>query len=126
MRKRLENGDFAPHIEHIAKVVQQQLGGYMPPPDSTEITVAAIFGELFGIDSSEVSATTSFFDFGGTSLEILKLTRMLAQRFQVSAVSFLRSLRSVLGSALSDPASVAASARRASDTYDSPRLDGTP
>jgi thioesterase domain-containing protein/acyl carrier protein len=83
LRQRLESGALNSHIERIAEVMERQLGGHVSPFGAVERAVAEIFGELFVIRPSEISATTDFFDLGGTSLEILKLTRILAQRFGV-------------------------------------------
>lgn len=74
LRKRLEAGELAGHQEYVAALTPRQLGGYVVPERPTEVAVAGVFAELFGLDPGTVSATASFFDLGGTSLDILKLT----------------------------------------------------
>ncbi|WP_394850836.1 non-ribosomal peptide synthetase [Pendulispora brunnea] len=93
LRKRLEAGELASHEAHIADVTRRQLGGYTPPAGLTETAIAAIFAELFGLDPSTVSATASFFDLGGTSLDIIKLKQLLQERLgfvNVPVISILQ------------------------------------
>jgi thioesterase domain-containing protein/phenylacetate-coenzyme A ligase PaaK-like adenylate-forming protein/acyl carrier protein len=82
MRKRLEAGEWSCHLAHLARVSTRQLGPYVPPDNETEDAVARIFAETLGLDPSGVSATASFFDLGGTSLDIIKLKQKLAARLQ--------------------------------------------
>jgi acyl-CoA synthetase (AMP-forming)/AMP-acid ligase II/thioesterase domain-containing protein len=82
MRKRLEAGEWSSHVAHLDRVTTRQLGPYVPPANETEVAVARIFAETLGLDPSDVSATASFFDLGGTSLDIIKLKQKLAERLQ--------------------------------------------
>jgi acyl-CoA synthetase (AMP-forming)/AMP-acid ligase II/thioesterase domain-containing protein len=81
MRRRLEAGDYAEHQNSVQELVTRQLGGYTAPEGTTEEYLAEIYGELFDSDAATISATASFFDLGGTSLDILRLKRLIAQRF---------------------------------------------
>ena len=93
MRKRLESGDWSDHVAHLERVTTRQLGSYVPPENVAEATVAGIFAEILGLDPASVSATASFFDLGGTSLDIIKLKQKLGerlQRFDLSMVSILQ------------------------------------
>jgi thioesterase domain-containing protein/acyl carrier protein len=85
MRKHLEAGDFAAHLMYISDVVKRYLGIYTPPDGSVECGIVEIFSEIFGVGFAELSTTVSFFELGGTSLDILKLTRMLERRFGLAA-----------------------------------------
>jgi acyl-CoA synthetase (AMP-forming)/AMP-acid ligase II/thioesterase domain-containing protein/acyl carrier protein len=94
LRKRLEAGELADHVAHICEVTRRQLGGYTQPEGTVETTIAEIYAGLFGLEAAIVSSTASFFDLGGTSLDILKLTQTLAQRFggiDVSVAAILQS-----------------------------------
>lgn len=80
LRKRLEAGDYAGHVSHIAALTNRQLGGYSPPANPTELMLAQIYAEIFKLDPATVSATANFFDLGGTSLDILVLKKQLEIR----------------------------------------------
>lgn len=81
LRKRLEAGELSAHEIRIAGVTNRQLGGYTAPEGPAEEAIAGIYAEMFGLDPKAVSTTSSFFDLGGTSLDILKLKRRLEQYF---------------------------------------------
>lgn len=81
LRKRLENGEFATEIAQVANATGRQSGLHAPLESESELAVADIYAELFGLAAGDLSATANFFDLGGTSLDILKLTRKLKQRF---------------------------------------------
>ncbi|MCT4353063.1 non-ribosomal peptide synthetase [Streptomyces sp. Je 1-79] len=81
MRRRLEAGDYAEHLESVQGLVTRQLGGYVAPEGAREEALAELYGELFGTDPATISATASFFDLGGTSLDILRLRSLIARRF---------------------------------------------
>jgi thioesterase domain-containing protein len=77
MRRRLEAGEYAPHLTHISNITTRQIGGYSAPEGTLECSIARVFSEILGVESHAVSTSTSFFDLGGTSLDILKLARAL-------------------------------------------------
>lgn len=78
MRKRLEAGEYSSYEDHISRVTACQLGKFAAAQGTVESRIAEIYGSILGIAADSVSATSSFFDLGGTSLEILKLTKKLA------------------------------------------------
>lgn len=80
LRNRLDAGEYAAHEAHVAGVTTRQSGERTPLAGWVEVAIAQIYAEMFGLDPSIISATTSFFDLGGTSLDILTLTRRLTQR----------------------------------------------
>ncbi|MFE6779431.1 alpha/beta fold hydrolase [Streptomyces sp. NPDC057702] len=82
MRERLEAGAYDTVIAEVAALAERQLGGHVPPRGPTERALAAIYAELFERD--RVSATASFFDLGGTSLDILRLRRRVAATLAVA------------------------------------------
>ncbi len=83
LQRRLETGELAAHIEHIANVATHQLGPHVAPNSPEETAITDIFAKVLGIDRSTVSATVNFFDLGGTSTDIFKLKRALEERFGV-------------------------------------------
>jgi acyl-CoA synthetase (AMP-forming)/AMP-acid ligase II/thioesterase domain-containing protein/acyl carrier protein len=93
VRQRLEAGEFAAYEAHIAGVTSHQLGDYTPPQGLEELAVAEIYAELFGLDPEHVSATASFFDLGGTSLDIIKLKLKLEQQLGVTDVPLVHILQ---------------------------------
>ncbi|MDO0937289.1 non-ribosomal peptide synthetase [Streptomyces sp. DG2A-72] len=80
MRKRLEEGAYDDVIAYAADVTLRRLGGYTAPEGETERVIAGIYAEMFDTDADKVSATANFFDLGGTSLDILRLRHLVAQR----------------------------------------------
>ncbi len=80
MRRRLEGGAYEPVTRSVADLVLRRLGGYTAPEGDTERTLAQIYAEMFDTDPEKLSATANFFDLGGTSLDILRLRSMVAQR----------------------------------------------
>jgi thioesterase domain-containing protein/acyl-CoA synthetase (AMP-forming)/AMP-acid ligase II len=93
LRKRLEAGELGVCEARIADVANRQLGGYTPPGDATETAIAATFAELLGLDPATLSATTSFFQFGGTSLDIVKLKQKLEQRVGLTELPIVTILK---------------------------------
>lgn len=80
LRKRLEAGELAEHQDHVAAITTRQLGGHSAPVGAVETVIANIFAQMFNVEPDCISATASFFDLGGTSLEILQLKRNVEQR----------------------------------------------
>jgi acyl-CoA synthetase (AMP-forming)/AMP-acid ligase II/thioesterase domain-containing protein/acyl carrier protein len=81
MRKRFEAGDYASYAEQIAEITRRQVGEFVAPEGEVEKGVTEIFAGVLGMDAASLSASASFFDLGGTSLDILKLTQLLERRF---------------------------------------------
>jgi acyl-CoA synthetase (AMP-forming)/AMP-acid ligase II/thioesterase domain-containing protein len=81
LRRRLEEGRYSEQQAALAELVTRQLGGYTAPESETEKVLAEFYGLLFDCDAADVSVTASFFDLGGTSLDILRLKRLTGQRF---------------------------------------------
>jgi len=93
MRKSLEAGEWSHHLAHLERIITRQLGPYVPPANETEVAVARIFAQTLSLDPARVSATASFFDLGGTSLDIIKLKQRLAAgppRIDLPIVSILQ------------------------------------
>ncbi|MFD8386040.1 AMP-binding protein [Streptomyces sp. NPDC059679] len=83
MRIRLESGGFDDVIARVAELTTRRLGGYTAPEGETERVLAEIYAEMFDLAPDEVSVTASFFDLGGTSLDILRLRRQVGRRLGV-------------------------------------------
>ncbi|MGV9247145.1 AMP-binding protein [Streptomyces sp. NPDC003710] len=94
MRRRLESGDYAGHLESVQQLVIRQLGGHVAPSGLVEETLAELYGDLFEAEPSTISATAGFFDLGGTSLDILRLKRLISQRFPGAELPVLAILTS--------------------------------
>jgi thioesterase domain-containing protein len=94
MRKRLEAGEYAAELEDAAGVARRQTGAHVPPDGPIETAIARVFAEMFELPFDTVSATASFFDLGGTSLDILTLQQrlhaMLGRAKPVSLVTILQ------------------------------------
>jgi acyl-CoA synthetase (AMP-forming)/AMP-acid ligase II/thioesterase domain-containing protein len=83
LRKRLEAGEFSGHQERIADVTLRGPGGHAPPEGDVETALAAIYADVLGLPPETIGATASFFDLGGTSIEILLLRRRLEDRLGI-------------------------------------------
>ncbi|MER6144760.1 non-ribosomal peptide synthetase [Streptomyces sparsogenes] len=84
MRTRLESGGFDEVIARVAELTTRRLGGYTAPEGERERVLAEIYAEMFELAPDAVSVTASFFDLGGTSLDILRLRRQVARRLGVA------------------------------------------
>jgi acyl-CoA synthetase (AMP-forming)/AMP-acid ligase II/thioesterase domain-containing protein len=80
LRKRLEAGEFAETQWWVDELTTRQLGGHAAPSGPIETTLTEIYAELFEVDPRSISATASFYELGGTSLDILRLKRRVEQR----------------------------------------------
>ncbi|MET7656414.1 non-ribosomal peptide synthetase [Streptomyces sp. NPDC005486] len=80
MRRKLEAGAYEQVTRSVADLVLRRLGGYTAPEGETERILAGIYAEMFDTDPEKLSASANFFDLGGTSLDILRLRSMVAQR----------------------------------------------
>jgi acyl-CoA synthetase (AMP-forming)/AMP-acid ligase II/thioesterase domain-containing protein len=94
MRKRLEAGDYAAHRAVADELVTRQLGGYVGPEGETETTLVDIYAELFEAAPERISVTASFFDLGGTSLDILRLKKLVGTRLAATDLPVLAILTS--------------------------------
>ncbi|MFB8237892.1 AMP-binding protein [Kitasatospora purpeofusca] len=83
MRRRLEAGGYGPERREVEALTARRLGGYVAPEGGTERVLAGIYAELFDTDPARISAVAGFFDLGGTSLDILRLRGLVAERLGV-------------------------------------------
>lgn len=94
MRKRLEAGEYAAELAAAGEISRRQTGEHVPPDGPIETAIAGVFADMFGLPPDTISATASFFDLGGTSLDILTLQQrlhvMLERTEPVSLVTILQ------------------------------------
>ncbi|MEU2789886.1 non-ribosomal peptide synthetase [Streptomyces sp. NPDC007100] len=93
LRKRLESGGLAVYERRAAEVTKRQLGDHAAPEGATETALAKIYAELFDADPAAVGATVSFFELGGTSLDILRLKSQVERTFGIADLPVLDILR---------------------------------
>ncbi|MGW0337657.1 AMP-binding protein [Streptomyces sp. NPDC003011] len=93
MRRRLESGAYATEIRATADLTRRMLGGYTEPVGETERTLAEIYAEILGSEPGTVGADASFFDLGGTSLDMLRLRSQVARRLGVTGLEIITVLR---------------------------------
>jgi acyl-CoA synthetase (AMP-forming)/AMP-acid ligase II/thioesterase domain-containing protein/acyl carrier protein len=77
LRKRLEAGDFADVLDYTSQLASRFAGAHTVPDGPVEHAVAQIFAEILAVKVDTLSTTASFFDLGGTSMDIMRLTRAL-------------------------------------------------
>ncbi|MFJ5811442.1 AMP-binding protein [Streptomyces sp. NPDC093093] len=116
MRTRLEAGAYEAPRRAAADLTLRMLGGHTPPEGATEQILAEIYGEMFDADPATISATASFFDLGGTSLDILRLRTKVMQRLGVTGLEVITVLTAPTVRALA--ARLAAEAGSDSRPYD--------
>lgn len=90
LRTRLEAGEFTQWERRVDELVVRQLGGFTAPRGATEQALTAIYAELFALAVETVSATASFFDIGGTSLDIIRLKHAVEERFDLADLPVTR------------------------------------
>jgi acyl-CoA synthetase (AMP-forming)/AMP-acid ligase II/thioesterase domain-containing protein len=93
LRKKLEAGHFAERERWVAELIERRLGGYTRPETETEGKLTRIFADLFDLSPSNISTTASFFDLGGTSVDILRLKQQIQRVFAVIDVPVMSILR---------------------------------
>ena len=94
LRTRLEHGQFAEAQRWASDVELRQIGGYSAPEDETERELVRIYSEMFDKDPAMIGATASFYDLGGTSLDILRLRSKIEASFGFPEIALLTLLRS--------------------------------
>jgi thioesterase domain-containing protein/acyl carrier protein len=66
--------------------INRQPVRYTPPSGQAETSIAELYAEVLKLDPAAVSSTSSFFDFGGTSLDVFRLKQKLEHRFGLENV----------------------------------------
>lgn len=80
LNARLRAGEFTEEVHQTAELIRRSMGEFSPPRTKNEHSLVQIYGDIFGISSSTVSATANFFDLGGTSLDLLRLRGYVSRR----------------------------------------------
>jgi acyl-CoA synthetase (AMP-forming)/AMP-acid ligase II/thioesterase domain-containing protein/acyl carrier protein len=81
LRQLLESGAFRTAVTNVTSLSTRAAEAYSAPQGTTQLAIASIFADIFALDPNSLSATLSFFDLGGTSLEIVRLKTLLRERF---------------------------------------------
>lgn len=113
LRQRLEAGEFSERADWITELMMRQLGGYTAPQTATERALTGIYADIFGVTAGQISATASFFDLGGTSLDILRLRYRVQHELGVRDLPIITVLRA--------PAVQTLAARLAAEGASAPR-----
>lgn len=93
VRRRLEAGELDPVVRSMAELSRRQLGAYTAPEDDVERTLTEIYAEMFDLAPELVGTSTSFFDLGGTSLDVLRLKHLVERRLGMPDLPVVRFLR---------------------------------
>lgn len=93
LRRRLELGQLADYEREVLEANRSQRAEWSPPEGEVERSVAEIFASIVGVPSGEIDATASFFELGGTSIEILRLQRALEARLEGRRLSLSTIMR---------------------------------
>ncbi|MGI5350637.1 alpha/beta fold hydrolase [Streptomyces sp. CA-250714] len=84
LRAAVEAGDLDDAARRAEEVSTRFLGAYVPPEGGAETALAAIYARV--LNTRNVPATTSFFDLGGTSLDVLRLKSEIQAEFGIDDV----------------------------------------
>jgi len=77
MRQRFEAGAYDSERAYVTELTRRQVGAHVLPETPLETAILRSYAVILGVDPTTLSTRESFFDLGGTSLDILKLTRAL-------------------------------------------------
>jgi thioesterase domain-containing protein/acyl carrier protein len=84
LRAAVEAGDLDAAARRADEVNTRFLGGHVAPEGDAETTLAEVYARVLNIE--QVHATASFFDLGGTSLDVLRLKLQIQKAFGIDDV----------------------------------------
>ncbi|MER5258761.1 non-ribosomal peptide synthetase [Streptomyces sp. NPDC002855] len=84
LRAAVEEGALDGAARRSDAVSTRFLGGYVAPEGDVEIALADVYARV--LNSEKVPATASFFDLGGTSLDVLRLKLEIQTEFGIDDV----------------------------------------
>ncbi|MGP3978868.1 alpha/beta fold hydrolase [Streptomyces sp. 8N114] len=84
LRAAVEAGSLDDAARRAEEVSTRFLGAYVAPDGDAETALADIYARV--LNSGTVSATASFFDLGGTSLDVLRLKSEIQAEFGIDDV----------------------------------------
>ncbi|MBA6440499.1 non-ribosomal peptide synthetase [Streptomyces sp. GMR22] len=84
LRAAVENGALDEAARRSDEISTRFLGGHVAPEGEVETALAEIYARV--LDTRAVSATASFFDLGGTSLDVLRLKLEIQAAFGIEDV----------------------------------------
>lgn len=84
LRAAVEDGSLDGAVRRSEEVVARFLGGYVAPEGDVETALADLYARV--LNTGKVSATASFFDLGGTSLDVLRLKLEIQTGFGIGDV----------------------------------------
>ncbi|MFC8131199.1 alpha/beta fold hydrolase [Streptomyces sp. NPDC057302] len=108
LRAAVEDSTLDAAVRRSKEVSTRFLGDYVAPEGDVEITLADVYARV--LNSEKVPTTASFFDLGGTSLDVLRLKLEIQTEFGIDDVPMstllqapsVRALASRLTAARSD------------------------
>jgi thioesterase domain-containing protein/acyl carrier protein len=84
LRAAVEAGELDQAARRSEEVTTRFLGGWVAPEGDVETTLAGIYARV--LNTEKVPATASFFDLGGTSLDVLRLKLEIQTGFGIDDV----------------------------------------
>ncbi|MFD5700247.1 alpha/beta fold hydrolase [Streptomyces lasiicapitis] len=85
LRTAVEAGNLDAAARRASEVTNRFLGAHVTPEGHAETTLAAIYARVLNVGKA-VPATASFFDLGGTSLDVLRLKLEIQTEFGIADV----------------------------------------
>lgn len=84
LRTAVESGGLDGAARRVEELSTRFLGGHAAPEGEVETALAGVYARVLGTE--RVSATASFFDLGGTSLDVLRLKLEIQAEFGIGDV----------------------------------------
>lgn len=83
IRQSLESGQLNVAADRVATITRHFLGEHVAADGEDEGRLAEIYARVLAADPETIPVTASFFDLGGTSLDVLRLKLEIEQTFGV-------------------------------------------
>ncbi|KAG1730106.1 atromentin synthetase [Suillus paluster] len=89
-----QQGGLAKHITRAEELLNEARGAsFVAPSTKTEKALAKIYAGILNLAENEVSVIDNFFEFGGTSIDVLRVKREAEAHFglpEIDAIQFLK------------------------------------
>ncbi|KAH7912283.1 atromentin synthetase [Hygrophoropsis aurantiaca] len=90
----LHQSALTSHIDHATKLLNKdRQASFVDPSTSTEKNLALIYSDIFNLNPNNISANDSFFEFGGTSIDVISLKRKAEEFFQLAEIPIIQILK---------------------------------
>ncbi|KAG2146607.1 atromentin synthetase [Suillus bovinus] len=115
----LQKGGLAKHITHADELLSKARGAsFIAPSTKTEKALAKMYAGILNLVDNDVSVNDNFFEFGGTSIGVLRLKREGEAYFGLPEIPTIQILKHPDVSSLANYVDSLLSKDRPADEYD--------